>query len=115
MTNDELGLATQAYVKQAFGEDQIHVDYYVTWDSGRYVIIWDRIEPVPTEEQLEASLYTWNWEAVRKHRNELLTETDFYALSDDTMSADMTTYRQALRDIPASTADSEDVVWPTKP
>ena len=34
---------------------------------------------------------------------------------DVTMSADMTTYRQALRDIPASTADSEDVVWPTKP
>jgi hypothetical protein len=27
----------------------------------------------------------------------------------------MGTYRQALRDLPASTANSEDVVWPTKP
>ena len=115
MTNDELGLATRAYVKQAFGEDQVDVDYYVTWDSGSYVIIWDRAEPVPTDEQLEIALNTWNWDYVRKERNELLAATDFYALTDVTMSADMTTYRQALRDLPASTADSEDVVWPTKP
>ena len=52
---------------------------------------------------------------MRKERNELLAATDFYANTDVTMSADMTTYRQALRDLPASTADSEDVVWPTKP
>ena len=31
------------------------------------------------------------------------------------MSADMTTYRQALRDVPASVENSEDVVWPEKP
>ena len=35
--------------------------------------------------------------------------------NDVTMSDDMETYRQDLRDLPASTADSEDVVWPTKP
>ena len=46
---------------------------------------------------------------------ELLAETDFYALSDVTMSAEMATYREDLRDLPASTAKSEDVVWPTKP
>ena len=33
-------------------------------------------------------------------RNEKLKETDFYALSDVTISDAMTTYRQALRDIP---------------
>ena len=32
MLNIELGVATQAYVKQTFGEDQIGVDYYVTVD-----------------------------------------------------------------------------------
>ena len=115
MTNFELGLATLAYVKQTFGEDQVDVDYYVTWDSGRYVIIWDRIEPVPTDEQLEAAFVIYNWDYVRTQRDSLLAATDFYALSDVTMSADMTTYRQALRDLPASTANSEDVVWPTKP
>jgi 4-amino-4-deoxy-L-arabinose transferase-like glycosyltransferase len=115
MTNFELGLATQAYVKQAFGEDQIGVDYYVTLDSGLYVIVWDREEPVPTDEQLEAAFVIWNWDAVRTQRNELLAETDFYALTDVPMSADMTTYRQALRDVPASVENSEDVVWPEKP
>ena len=36
---------------------------------------------------------------LRKQRNDLLAETDFYALSDVTMSDDMKKYRQALRDI----------------
>ena len=38
---------------------------------------------------------------LRSRRNRLLAETDFYALSDVTLSSDMTTYRQALRDLPA--------------
>jgi len=45
----------------------------------------------------------------------LLAATDFYALSDVTMSDDMATYRQALRDLPESVENSEDVVWPEKP
>ena len=53
--------------------------------------------------------------SMREDRNRRLADTDWYAVSDLTMSADMTTYRQDLRDLPASTADSEDVVWPTKP
>lgn len=54
---------------------------------------------------------------VRSQRDTLLAETDFYALSDVTMSAAMTTYRQALRDI-TSHADFpylDDDDWPTKP
>jgi hypothetical protein len=69
----------------------------------------------PTDEEFNALLVLLNWDYVRKERNELLAATDFYALSDVTMSADMATYREALRDLPASTANSEDVVWPTKP
>ena len=38
---------------------------------------------------------------VRRKRNNLLAETDFYALSDVTMSEAMTTYRQELRDLPS--------------
>jgi hypothetical protein len=56
-----------------------------------------------------------NWDNVREERNELLAETDFYALADVPMSADMRKYRQALRDVPASVEDSKDVVWPEKP
>ena len=52
---------------------------------------------------------------LREDRNTLLAETDFYALSDVTMSSDMGTYRQELRDLPADTSDPTDVTWPTKP
>ena len=51
---------------------------------------------------------------VRATRDGLLAETDFYALSDVTMSSDMTTYRQALRDLPAN-VDLSDITYPTKP
>ena len=55
---------------------------------------------------------------MREDRNRLLAETDFYALSDVTMSSDMTTYRQDLRDLPAgktTKADVDGATWPTKP
>ena len=55
---------------------------------------------------------------MREDRNRLLSETDFYALNDVTMSAEMQTYRQKLRDLPAGLTTVEDVeaaVWPTKP
>ena len=55
---------------------------------------------------------------LRARRNRLLAETDFYALSDVTLSSDMTTYRQALRDLPAgkdTVQKCEDATWPTKP
>ena len=55
---------------------------------------------------------------LRQDRTRLLAETDFYALSDVTMSDDMTTYRQALRDLPAgkdTVAKVNNATWPTKP
>mgnify|MGYP003628599602 CR=1 FL=1 len=79
------------------------------------VLTWLKDEPMPTLEQLQEALWKGDWSEVRKHRNELLVETDWYALSDVTMSDDMATYRQALRDLPASVENSEDVVWPEKP
>ena len=55
---------------------------------------------------------------MRTKRNRLLADTDFYALSDVTMSSDMTTYRQALRDLPLGLDTLEKVnnkAYPTKP
>ena len=53
----------------------------------------------------------------RATRDAKLAETDFYALSDVTMSSEMTTYRQALRDLPThdNWPNLEDADWPTKP
>ena len=55
--------------------------------------------------------------AVRTKRDGLLADTDFYALSDVTMSSDMTTYRQALRDITTHSdfPNLSDDDWPTAP
>ena len=39
---------------------------------------------------------------LRNRRNTLLAETDFYALSDVTMSDAQKTWRQTLRDLPAN-------------
>ena len=56
--------------------------------------------------------------SLRARRNQLLAETDYYALSDVTMSNDMKNYRQSLRDFPAGkdTVDKcNNATWPTKP
>jgi hypothetical protein len=51
----------------------------------------------------------------RDKRDGLLKETDHYGLSDVTMSDDMKTYRQALRDVPQQTDFPSTISWPTKP
>jgi len=77
------------------------------------------------EAQLNAEETAWNnlafdraMEDLRAKRNKLLAETDHYALSDQTLSDDMRTYRQSLRDITnglTTVAEVEAVVFPTKP
>jgi len=52
---------------------------------------------------------------VREKRNSLIAETDYLALSDNTMTSAMQTYRQALRDIPSQAGFPTNVTWPTKP
>ena len=55
---------------------------------------------------------------LRDKRNQLISETDFYALSDVTMLSEMQTYRQDLRDITeglTTVEEVETVVFPTKP
>ena len=84
--------------------------------SLKLVCEWDdEVATFPTADEMNAAVVKGNWDRARKERNELLVATDFYALTDVPMSADMTTYRQALRDVPTSVENSEDVVWPEKP
>ena len=54
-------------------------------------------------------------ESVRADRDSRLALTDFYALSDTVMSEAMTTYRQALRDIPAQAGFPNSITWPESP
>jgi hypothetical protein len=52
---------------------------------------------------------------VRNKRDFLLARTDVWALSDRTMTAEQTAYRQALRDITDQAGFPTDITWPTKP
>ena len=58
------------------------------------------------------------WVKIRKERTRLLAETDHLALSDQTLSADMKTYRKSLRDLTSDQSSKtkySDITWPTKP
>ena len=74
-----------------------------------------KISELQTEEPLRL---------LRKERNKRLAATDWRASSDLTLSTDWKTYRQGLRDLPASaspalnfdgTLDLTSVTWPTEP
>jgi len=76
------------------------------------------ISKADIEAQIPAVEFDMAMEDLRAKRNRLLAETDHYALSDQTLSDDIKTYRQSLRDITnglTTVADVEAVVFPTKP
>jgi len=54
------------------------------------------------------------FENLREERNQLLHNTDWWVLRGSITEA-QTAYRQALRDLPANTADPTSVTWPVKP
>ncbi len=79
------------------------------------------IRDMTTEEKAEVDARETAWnnakstrqlKEIKQIRNRKLQETDFYALSDVTMSDAMSTYRQALRDIPQdyTTEDEYDLL-----
>ena len=69
------------------------------------------------EAAYQATLDAKTATANRTKRDGLLADTDYFALTDVTMDAAMTTYRQALRDITdhADWPNLADDDWPTKP
>jgi len=76
------------------------------------------ISKADIQAQLPIVEFDMAMEDLRLTRNKLLADTDHYALSDQTLSDDMRTYRQSLRDITNGLTTVEDVnsvTWPTKP
>jgi len=85
----------------------------ITWLNGTTPIAVADIQAQISSVEFDTAM-----EDLRAKRNNLLAETDYLALSDNTMSAEMTTYRQQLRDITndlTTVAEVEAVVFPTKP
>ena len=83
----------------------------IRWDSD------DIDQPTDAEINAEIARLTANepWVALREERNNRLSVTDWWGVSDHTMSDAETAYRQALRDLPANTSDPVNPVWPTNP
>ena len=98
-------------VQTVVRDDQPHRETSVdeetgeTYKTGRWVIGFTVVNK--PQDQAET--------AVRNQRNRLLSDTDWMALSDNTMTPEWASYRQALRDITEQTGFPYSVVWPTKP
>jgi hypothetical protein len=86
-------------------ETAVDEDTGETYKTGRWVIGYT----VENKPQDQAETF------VRNKRDGLLSDTDWMALSDNTMSPEMVAYRQALRDITAQAGFPYEVIWPTKP
>ena len=89
-------------------ENWVAVDMFATDDEGT---------KAEKEAAYQAGLDATAARNVRNQRNSLLSQTDYLALSDTTLSEEMATYRQALRDITshANFPHLEEGDWPTKP
>lgn len=59
------------------------------------------------------------WANIRAKRDKLIAATDWTQISDASLSvekkAEFSAYRQALRDLPQSTDNPDEIVWPVKP
>ena len=85
----------------------------------KWGVTWKQVSDEKTKLEAAAPMVE-----LRRQRDVKLAETDFYALSDVTMSDDMKTYRQQLRDLPAASGGKDatlengelkNVTWPKKP
>ena len=92
---------------QAWVEREMFTEY--TDDEGNVQTVDAQKTAYDTQKNNELAT------AERAERDRLLKETDHYGLSDVTMSAEMTTYRQALRDVPQQDGFPASINWPTKP
>ena len=100
-----------------------------TWRGTEYSgLEWLDSSTKPTESEIDAEVTRLTnaepMRLLRVERNSRLTVTDWRASSDLTLSDSWKTYRQALRDLPASASpkldsngdlDLTSVTWPTEP
>jgi hypothetical protein len=85
----------------------------IEWHNGTPPIPKEQILAIIPQVELDMAM-----ETLRAKRNKLLSDTDYLALSDNTMTEEVKTYRQTLRDITEGLTTKEQVeavVFPTKP
>ena len=117
-----------------YSGDAIHslrpnAEFSASETDGVRTINWlDSSQTQPTDSEINAEITRLQgleaMKLLRNRRTNLLSRSDWRANSDVTMSDEWKTYRQALRDLPASASPSLDsnydldltsVTWPTEP
>ena len=85
--------------------------YNITTGNGA---VFDDAEDMANWPDFQADSVAASATKVRAERDELLAASDSMALADR-ITADWTTYRQALRDVPAQAGFPTSVTWPVEP
>ena len=87
--------------------------------NGPFVASWTSSKKQPTADEIASVDDTPPtfivMAEIRAERNALLTATDWWGTSDNTMSDAQTAYRLALRNYPATYTADNTAAWPTKP
>ncbi len=94
--------------------------YGTTWESINFPDEYEKPPRDNFEEELQELLVKKRWKEFRKERNRRLAKTDYLFTSDyphptPEKKQEWLEYRQALRDLPSTTEDPANPVWPTPP
>tara|TARA_B100001758_G_scaffold100418_1_gene85841 strand:- start:2638 stop:3012 length:375 start_codon:yes stop_codon:yes gene_type:complete len=94
--------------------------YGTTWESINFPDEYEKPPRDNFEEELQELLVKKRWKEFRKERNRRLAKTDYLFTSDyphptPEKKQEWLDYRQALRDLPSTTEDPANPVWPTPP
>ena len=108
MVNSREDFETKCYKTNSIGEPDYNTNNFgATWEQ-----IDARMKEIEAAEPMKC---------LREERDKKLAETDWWAMSDRTMTSEQTAYRQALRDLPSTASPTiengqlSNVTWPTKP
>ena len=87
--------------------------------TGYWVVDAEAETVTNNQDQADADALANSWASLRTERNALLVSSDWTQASDspltDEVQASWATYRQELRDLPASTEDPANPTWPEAP
>ena len=119
---------SQVRISDALSQLKPGAEWSVSGNTYEGINWLDKTQTKPTEDEVNKKIDELKaaepMNLIREERDRLITLTDWRASSDLTMSDEWKTYRQSLRDLPASAdpkLDSEglldmtSVTWPTKP
>ena len=118
------GLITKYLDFDTEDEAKAHVATHggkVVADLDEDVLYWDVSGDTATKDtdQVAADILAVKWVDIRSRRDNLIAKSDWTVATDtplsDSVKAKWVKYRKALRDLPASESDPDDITWPDAP